>query len=59
MTVMRYKRACEVEFAYCFFINFTYAKCKVTFFIKHCLISTILCEGSTLINSGCLIKDDF
>ena len=38
--------------------NFTYAKCKVTFFIKHFLISRILYEGSTLINFGFLIKED-
>ena len=45
-------------FAHCFLISFTYAKCKVTFFIKHFLISLILYEGSTLINFGFLIKGD-
>ena len=34
----RKRRACELKFGHCFFINFTNAKCKVTFH----LISSIL-----------------
>ena len=33
--------------------------CKVIFVIKYCLISPILDEGSTLINLGFLIMEDF
>ena len=33
------QRVCELEFTHCFFINYTYAECKVTLFIKHFLIS--------------------
>ena len=40
-------------------MNFTYARCEVTFLIKHFLISSILYEGSTLINFDFLIKEDF
>ena len=32
------KRACESEFAHCVLVNFTCARYKVTFFIKHFLI---------------------
>ena len=53
------QRACKLELAQCFLINFTYAKCKVTFFIKLFLISLILYEGSTLLNFDFLIKKDF
>ena len=44
---------------HCFLINFSYAKCKVTFFIKDLLISPILYEEITLINFAFLIKEDF
>ena len=53
------KTACELEFAHCYLINFTYATCKVTFFIKHFLTIPILVEGSTLINIGFFTKEDF
>ena len=56
---MHLKKGCELEFSRCFLINFTHPKCKVTFFMKHFLISPILYEGSTLINFGFLIKEDF
>ena len=38
------KKACELEFSHDFLINLTHKKCKVTFFIKHFLISLILYE---------------
>ena len=37
----------------------TYPKCKVTIFIKHFLILPILYEGSTLMNLGFLVKENF
>ena len=57
------KTACELEFAHCYPIDFTYATCKVTFFtslqvMKHFLTSPILFEGSTLINLGSFTKED-
>ena len=52
------QKAWKLEFAHCFLINFTYAKCEVTFFIEHFVISPILYEGSTLINFGFQIKED-
>ena len=52
------KSTCELEFAHCFLINFTFAKCKVTFFIKNFLISTIDYGNKRLINLGLLIKND-
>ena len=55
---MAIKRACELEFAHCFVINFTCAKCKVTYFIKHFLISQIFYEGNTLINLGFHIREN-
>ena len=48
-----------MKFLRCFLINFTYTRCKVTFFMKHFLISPILYEGSTLINFRFLIKETF
>ena len=51
--------SCELEFVHCFLINFSIAKCKVTFFMKHFSISPIFYEESTLINLGFLIKEDF
>ena len=53
------KKECKLEFSQCFLINFTYARSKVTFFIKHFSILRILYEGSTLINFSFLIKEDF
>ena len=49
----------EPKKSFRFIFNFTYATCKVTFFIKNFLILPILYEGSTLINLGFLIKKDF
>ena len=46
----------EQELAHRFLINFTYATCKVTFFIKHFFISPILYEESKSINLGFLVK---
>ena len=40
-------------------LQFYFAKCKVAFFIKHFLISPSLYEGSTLMNFGFVMKDDF
>ena len=34
-------------------------RAKLDFLIEHFLISSFLCKGSTLINLGFLIKDDF
>ena len=56
---MHSKRECELEFAYCFLVNFIYAKCQILFFIEHFLISIIHFEGTALENLGFLIKQDF
>ena len=56
---LKIKKACELEFAHCSLINFTYPKCKVILFIKHFLISPVSYEEITLINLGFLIKGDF
>ena len=53
------KRACELEFTHCFLNNFSYAKCKVTCFYQAFLNFINLYEGSTLINFGFLIKEEF
>ena len=53
------KRACKLKLADCFLVNSSYAKCKVTLFIEHLLISPILFEGSTWNNLGFIIKADF
>ena len=50
------KTACELKFAHCYLINFTYATCKVTLFIRHFLTSPILFER---INLGFFTKEDF
>ena len=53
------EKACQFEFLHGFLINYTCAKYKVTFFIKHFLILPIFHEGSTSINLDYLIKEDF
>ena len=43
------KKICILEVAHAFLINFSYAKCKVKFFILYFLISQLFSWGSTWI----------